>query len=393
MLTLEQFRIRAGWNAWHFWQLADSEVAPINNTCNTLVGELAWQSATRAARTDVVQAIRRAAVKLKEVLNYPVEREQTFERMSFPQPASIRQQYARSQDSRGRWLNRRASFGWVRKVGVLTISQIATPALTLIDTDGDGIDDAAMVNATFLHGADEAALYLPASEWAEGVVSDAYRVYPSWQRVGANTLTAQIPLWLLVKRELYRSAKGAPIPIQPSSFVSSVMVARRYVDTATQGYFVWESQGEACSEGDDPSLLTRQSARFTVRDESLGWIAGETAEWDATNLRYNASGWALGRQPDAIEVNYVCGRDDDDAINEAHYLMACAELKGGLCTCGMADDEITKWQEDRAESNEARSVNTSFADLENPFGTKLGQIEAWKLIRNKRRADASVIVR
>jgi hypothetical protein len=393
MLTLEGFRKRAGLNPWHFWQLADATVAPVNSACNTVVSEYAWQSGSRASRSELRRAIIRAGEKLKQAMGFAAVREQVFERIPFPAPHATRQQYARSQDAKGRWIATRTRYGYVRRVGEVKATEIAVAALTFTDENNDGVDDHANVSATFLYPASEAALYLPSSQWQDGAMGEAWRVEPRWMRVSASTLTASVPLWMLVKRDLYEGNTNKPVPITPASFVDSLVVARRYIDTTAQGYFVWESLGEACSEGDDPSSLTRQVARFTVRNERLGWIAGETAEYDSVGLHWHASGWALGRQPDFIEVNYEAGLDDSEAVNEAHYLLTCAELADGLCQCNAANEEVTKWQDDRAEGTADRNVNASADDLGNPLGTRLGQIEAWKLIKNLRRVDASVVVR
>jgi len=391
MLTLEQFRKRIGFSPWHFWQLADTTIAPMTG-CNTIISEYQWQQSQNGSRQSVRDAMARAANKLKADLGYPVIREQVSDRLSFRQPASIRQQFARSQDSRGRFINSRTNLGWVRTTGLMTIAEVSTEALSFTDTDGDSTDDAALITSVFPYPASEAALYLPSSEWRDGVIGEAWRVEPYWLRVSGNTLTAQVPRWLLVKRALYESSNGTALPIDASTFVDSLVVARRYVDTTTQGFFVWESQpGEPCNNGDDPSQLTRQIARYVVRDERDGYIAGETSEYDTTNLHWHSSGWTLGRQPDYLEVNYIAGRDDDEIINEAHYLLTCAELAYGLCGCAASHLELSKWTDDIALMNDDRSYSSE--DLGNPFGTRRGQIEAWKMVKNLRRVEASVIVR
>jgi hypothetical protein len=66
--------------------------------------------------------------------------------------------------------------------------------------------------------------------------------------------------------------------------------------------------------------------------------------------------------------------------------LAAAELGRPICACEWANKEIARWQVDLARSagnNDDQYGAVSADDLANPFGTRRGQVEAWKYVSNQ----------
>jgi hypothetical protein len=68
---------------------------------------------------------------------------------------------------------------------------------------------------------------------------------------------------------------------------------------------------------------------------------------------------------------------------------AAAELAKPICACSSAQKGLFAWQLDRAFAGEgADRWSLSLEDLGNPFGTRAGQIAAWRAVKTLRQFQA-----
>lgn len=68
--------------------------------------------------------------------------------------------------------------------------------------------------------------------------------------------------------------------------------------------------------------------------------------------------------------------------------MAAAEMPRKICACDESNRELHRWQFDVARSagaNDEAYGAVSDIDINNPFGTRRGQIYAWKEVRALRK--------
>ena len=74
--------------------------------------------------------------------------------------------------------------------------------------------------------------------------------------------------------------------------------------------------------------------------------------------------------------------------------MAVSRLHRPICACGSAGALIEYLQVDLSAPTREQSYNVSFTDLDNPFGTRRGELEAWRyvtrLVRNSQAGTGAV---
>jgi hypothetical protein len=92
-----------------------------------------------------------------------------------------------------------------------------------------------------------------------------------------------------------------------------------------------------------------------------------------------------------VTINYYAGYPLEKRKMAAWLIpvvarFAMAELARRICTCDYANRELWRWQFDRASTsgNNDETYQISIEDLNNPFGTRLGHIDAWKRVQGER---------
>jgi hypothetical protein len=143
----------------------------------------------------------------------------------------------------------------------------------------------------------------------------------------------------------------------------------------------------------DPAGIWRVVARTGLRDARLGIVAPAEAVYDATAGTWSAAWCDLCLPtcgpPDRVIVRYEAGlpltvaaQELDPAWQSIVARLAAAELARGICGCDTAQRGVANWQNDaRATIPNAATYAYSAGDLDNPFGTRLGQIAAWKSVQ------------
>lgn len=67
-------------------------------------------------------------------------------------------------------------------------------------------------------------------------------------------------------------------------------------------------------------------------------------------------------------------------------MLAVARLDWPVCTCSSKNNLLLsdKWQQDMAEVRPDRSFIANVDVLTNPFGSRVGEVEAWKRVAKAR---------
>ena len=110
-----------------------------------------------------------------------------------------------------------------------------------------------------------------------------------------------------------------------------------------------------------------------------------TGIWDADN-------WVVGRDPDQVRISYYAGNVSKEFLNgvscdplgevyaRAIAYIATARLTRSICGCEGVVKFFDDMQEDMALVENSRLHSISMRDMDNPFGTRLGEIKAWRLL-------------
>lgn len=424
LLPLDTWRNILGYHPWHFWGWADDTIVPVTSACNTVVFQHPWQMADAAGRDEISRAIEQAEERIKDfLLYYPAPKYLTKELM-FPRYPDQRFDRVRYIDGSGRWPAVKVE-GHVQKVGVETLTLLSGAAVnvTYSDLDGDGLDESwsASVAVTFTDTT-QVDVYFAAADRLDGdPVGERYKIAPVKVTISGGVATVKGKSWLMGKPILYEGfGENILDPLDATNFVSTVEIYRHYcdptgttVDTA-QSKLIWETRPHAyfcactsCSgvvppgftNYADPAAEGYGIARVALRQAELGELGVGEAAYDVTQGVWLQINWNMCRPPDRILVRYLAGKPLVNGEMEKRFqnvvtYLAAAELAKPICACQQANKNLYNWQFDLARTGGADGESygaISVEDLNNPFGTRRGQVYAWKETRTLRQLGGFAI--
>lgn len=411
LLPLETFRALMRLHPWHFWQTADSDLLRVNSQCNTILYQYGWQTAQFIGRDEILEAIERAEATIKRYLGYapaPAFAEQT---LAYPRYDNVAYDYTAPIDASGRWQSvALRNEQHIQALGVETLTTIAAAsALVYSDADGDGLQETWTLGpvATTVTDVSEIAVYFNAADrWDGSGVSERWRITPVNVRIAGGFVTVTGKRWQVVKPVLYEGAALQTIdPAVAGNFAASLDLMQRWCNpdgttaTTSQGVLIWETEPEDCaccgcsaattSSSHDPAAWAEAVARVGERDFRLGLVIPGQAVYNATTGVWSAVDWSQCTQPDRVLIRSYAGyplqssgqMDAEWARTVAR--LAAAELAAPICGCDIANKELYRWQFDlaRTAGNNDEAYGAISAEvLNNPLGTRRGQVEAWKRI-------------
>lgn len=411
LLPLDTFRHILGYHPWHFWQLADTAIAPVTSACNTLVRQYAWQDVNQPGRSEIGEAIETAEGKLRDYLGYypaPKYLTETIPWTKFYNKNLVRRM---DFDPTGRWISGRLSNGYIQDVGLETFTLLGTPAVVYSDQDGDGLNDTATVTiATTVTDATKLGIFFRATDRLDGAaVSVDWQIRPAKITISGGTATIVARSWLFVRPVLYGGFANDVIdPTNAANFATAVDVYKHQADPTgttietSQGVIQWETapcHGWWCgcsncstsftppNSSEDAAAYAQAMARVGVRDAKAGIVMPAESVWNSTAQVWSNVPWDVWREPDRVIVRYLAGYPlGTDGNVEKRWQtivarLAAAELAGRICACDSANTELFRWQKDLArtagEGDESYGL-TAREQLNNPFGTRRGQVYAWQ---------------
>jgi hypothetical protein len=205
-----------------------------------------------------------------------------------------------------------------------------------------------------------------------------------------------------------------------SNFITSVDVYREYVDfTQKSAEIYWEPIlgstmsnliiGCGCSQcggtGCTACELTTQDGCVHVRDVDTGFVVPVPASYDADQEVWIKQNATVCREPDIVKLWYYAGDLDQrylrgtscDPLSKSWAQtiawLATARLERAPCACS---NVVALFEDLRREINftpsDGGSYVTSYRQIDNPFGTRKGEIIAFnrcsKLVRRIRKGAA-----
>lgn len=408
IMHLEQFRRMIGWNPWHFWGLANTAV-PEESGCDMVLRQYNWQDADAVSRAELIDKIELAERLATRELGYaPAPHYIVDEVQPYPRYFESGLVRAGSADAAGRIGSIKLNEGYVQAIGAETHTLIATATLTYSDEDDDGLEET--FTASFATGESDPArivAYIAVKDRLDGEgLLDTYRVHLNSVAIVNGRATVTGRKWLCVKPVRYERAvlsenatSGALDPATKSNFVSALEFYSKTYDGNNQATLVWEAgpyPGWACacagSISTDPAAIATATARVGIRNAKLGLvIPGQAVLSGSTWVGASFDGC---RAPDRVIVRYQAGYPVDPATKQIDPRMAAivarlalAELGRPICACNdrVTNREVERWQADLAKSGEGQpAYQITAEELNNPFGTKAGHVDAWRQIKTLR---------
>lgn len=412
LLPLDTFREIIGYNPWHFWGLANS-IVPVTSGCNDVVYKWSWQNVDAVGRQEILDAIETAESRLREYLGFSVAPRYRTETIEYPSIYDKRFIRANSVDGSGQWASVILSEGKVQAIGVESLTLIGNANVTFSDADGDGLDETWTASiATTETDTAKIAVYFTASDRldSEGV-GDAWRIQPVQVSISGGTATVRGRSWLLVKPIKYEGFNKEGLdPDDTSNLVSQVAIYKRTTDPdgqtvgTSQGVLYWETEpypswalgccGDSTLFGDsstDPAAVAQGIARVGIRDAERGIVFPGYATYNSDTSSWESIAWGTCRPPDRVLIRYLAGEPlVNGQMNKTWQTivarLAAAEMPGRICACDAANRQLYHWQFDMSRAAGANDEQYSIGgrDLENPLGTKRGEVYAWKQIQNLR---------
>lgn len=418
LLPLETFRKVLGYNPYHFWGLVNSKV-PVTNACPSVVLQYAWQNADAIGRSEIAEAIEEAEDKLLQYLNFAIAPRYISKTVPWPQYFDGRQARFAPVNANGKRVGVYLGEGMIQAVGVETLTQIGTAAVTLSDLTGDGLYDTfttAPLATTVTNESEIAAYFIVADRFDDTGLSDRWRILPVSVSISGGNVVVSGRSWLLIKpllREGFSDdAQEGLDPDDTANYAAQLVIYQRTTSTngetveTSQGVLLWDTDpchGPFCwcgscsginydpaSSYSDPAAVGMAVARVGVRDAVLGEMLPAQALRSTSGIWYDQ--YALYREPDRVTLRVLAGwplEPNGDVSRRYQTLvarLAAAEMERPISSCDVANRAVSRWQFDVARAAGANDEQYSISptDLDNPFGTRRGQVLAWKKVRDLR---------
>jgi hypothetical protein len=413
LLPLDTWRQEIGLNPWLFWGLGGGPIVD-NSKCSGLLREYSWQGSDTAGRDDLRRAIERAEEKLFSYLGYRVAPQYVeTEPLPWPRWDDTSQVRYRNMDATGRRVAMMAPEFHIQAMGIEQLDLIGTATvagLDLVYSDEftSGIHDTFTITMpTTVTDPTELAVYFSIGDrFDDTAVGDRWRIEPVQVSITAGVATIVGRRWLVVKPILYESpVLNALLPNVATNFVTSLDVYRRTTNgngntvTTAQATLVYESSDcggwgagwciGSLNGSTDPGTVGEVIGRAGIRDRTFGFITPAVATYNTTTgLWSSMSACNCYAEPDRVKLRYLAGYPLERGRMAQRWqqvvtMLAAAEVKRRIVACRETNERLHDLQMDMAlQATETERYQRSPEDLNNPFGTRLGHIQSWKMAKD-----------
>ena len=405
ILPLPRYAAIMGVSPAHFAGAFGQTVFPVQ--CEDIWPRYSWQDADRLSHEELANTIYTVEEELANYLGfYPAPKWIAKEMHPYPRHYR-RDAYGFGKNSRGMYKSIKA-----KKAKFIIAGQRATTLIddavtvTYADPNGVGFDDTATITATTtLTDECEIKIYhagmngLP--EWEIRPVRS--------KSISGGTVTIVVDSWLLLDPDLLGAYptdagfSGLDLAVS-GNFVTTVDVYREYTDnTVKSAEFSWEPKPQnqlfetLCSSCGGSGCVacsnTTQDGCLHVRNVEDGIVVPVPATYSASDAAWSQDQWTECREPDTVKLWYYAGDLDerflrDESCQElslyyaqAIAYMATARLERDVCGCQNVRAMFRELKRDMAFTGSGEGEGSFFVDpdeLANPFGTKKGELMAWR---------------
>ena len=280
-----------------------------------------------------------------------------------------------------------------RAVTLLGTATTAGSTLVFSDEDGDTYDETATITLDLsgapLTSTAGVSVYFPDKSGAQ-----EWRIPHKTLSYASDVLTITLDSWLLVKPSLREGLghTGAAIDLCDSAkLLASVDVYREHAALdAGPAQLVWKPSADDC-DGDD-CTETVQDACVQVLDKEAGLVtvAPATVNGDGT---FTVVSPTRGEAPTGVRFWYQAGLADSGQdfgvarmCRDPLFKIVSARLRRPVSTCMSITEQVQYLQRDityRSDNDGAWVKDRTMTEA--PFGTRLGEAEAYTRLRMLKR--------
>lgn len=413
LLSLPYYAQIMGVNPVHFQGGFGETVWPATAACGGIWPRYSWQNGDQVSKEDLVRAIYDAEYDIAQVLGYwPAPRWIDKEVHQYPRPYR-RDAYGFGLNARWQSKSIETKYAKIieagqRAVTLIDTATVAGGSLAYTDEDGDGFNETATITmATSLTDACEINVYFTDENGEQ-----EWEIRPARSKtITGGNFIAVFDSWLFIDPDLQSvyptvdEPKFIGIDITTvANYVASVDVYREFTDnTAQSAEFFWENKPNVigivgiCSScggsGCEACTLTTQDGCVHIRDVDRGVVVPTPATYSEDDAAWSSDCWTECREPDQVKIWYYAGDLDNrylrgstcnelkNELAQAIAWMATARLERPLCACNNVQSLSMDLQRNMIFTPpDGGSFFINDEILNNPFGTKKGEVMAWRRI-------------
>ncbi len=402
-MPLEIYAQTMGINPIQFRGARSDNAIPRAAGCEDIWQEYPWQDDGKVSRDQLRQALADAELDIASALGaWPAPRWYDDEEVRYPRHHRREWHSISNRNARGHQKGIPLRQGMFLRSGRRRTTLLGEVRPVHRDYDGDGFAEVMELSL--------AGVTATTDPREIGIFFRGGGGHPSWEIrpplkasiSGSGVYSASFPSWLFINPEMQSAWRrvGDPSPLdadEGDSYVDTVEIRRVYADPADQATLIWNSGSPGCTCGGVGCSFCgnlTQTACVNVTDSETGIITAQPGEYD------NGWSWrsyAGGRDPDRLRLSYLAGYHDRGvshhwaplpALARAAVYIAVARLARPLCTsCENISQREAELKLDMAVASPDRS-RIIFSDLLNsPFGTRAGEVEAWRLVLSVRKVE------
>jgi len=420
-LSLPRYAQILGINPVHFQGAVGTTVWPLeNNRCEDVWPRHSWQYSDQVSHEDLAYAIKQAEDEIEAYIGYPMcPKWVSGEVIRYPRFYRP-EYYGNGRNVRGDRKSVRVKYGKFIEAGRRTVSLIDTVetgggGLAYSDEDGDGFYETATITvATALTEECEIKAYFYGTSGAQ-----EWEIRPARSKtIAGGTATLVFPAWLFIHPDIqgaHPTDDGftAVDLTTTASLVSRVDVYREYTDnTSVSAQLFWEPSvtstilcsacgGTGCAQ----CTMTVQDGCIHVRDVENGYVVPTPATYSSTDGQWNSDTFSVCRDPDMVKVWYYAGDKSEaflsgsscdplsDFFARVIAWLATARIERTFCQCGNVTALADSWRTELTRQDEGGSYLFDFNLLDAPFGTRRGELMAFKALSmlGKRKISVGVL--
>ncbi|TXH48259.1 MAG: hypothetical protein E6Q97_25080 [Desulfurellales bacterium] len=271
-------------------------------------------------------------------------------------------------------------YGYLVEFGARATTLIqANATVVYSDSDGDGIDDTATITVTTTVDADEIEVFFRTADGAPGAADERWQIEPLTVTKSGNTATITGHRALFVDyNDVWNTPWTPPNFVNryagstatAGDFVTAVDVYRVYADSTDAVQLLTDSWLDCCGSS-DYSTFNSEDGVVQIVDSVNG------------SFRLRADSLTCWRQPELALISYRAGYPMSGGYMNRQLetaLIRFANTLMGEDLCSYCDRTRSLWDNDR-QAMPAELLTPNL--IGNPFGIMRGQLEAWRIVRDK----------
>ena len=421
LLSLAEYAAIMGINPIQFMSGIAASYFPSSGGTDRWV-QYAWQDDGKVSREELAYEIQRAERDVAAELRYwpgPVWIED--EEIHYPQYHRKGYVGLFGHDSNKQMKSVKFDYGKFitggkRAVSLVGTATVAGGSLIYQDNDGDSFKETAEITvATSFTDSCELKVYFRSRDGQK-----EWEVRPlKTKTITGGNFVATVDSWLLFNPDLLAAFPGTfatgfqAIDAEDiANYVIEVDVYREYTDPAEQCYLLWPGSAVCACGGTGCAVcgFETQTACLTPKESAAGLISIAPATYDAGSAAWTYANFTYGYEPLKVRVSYLSGLQEKNFATDCFILprdialaisyMTTARLSRPLCT---HSETLRKREKELKEDlifinpggDATRFVTREVLNC--PFGTRYGELEAWRIVRarlkppGERNVDVAIV--